>query len=135
MLVTDPENLFSQEEGIYVRGSLYEEALEAGLIYEGLSWIELMDYTHYYLEGMSSERPAHLELYSVYGDALLNQSCGIRIRGNESRSFPQKSFTLYSRKRYEKESFDPVLFDTGISYDSLILNNSKPASMLKRITM
>ena len=124
-LVTDPENLFSQEEGIYVRGSLYEEALEAGLIYEGLSWIELMDYTHYYLEGMSSERPAHLELYSVYGDALLNQSCGIRIRGNESRSFPQKSFTLYSRKRYEKESFDPVLFDTGISYDSLILNNSK----------
>ena len=47
------------------------------------------------------------------------------FRGNESRSFPQTSFTLYSRKRYEKESFDPVLFDTGISDDSLILNNSK----------
>ena len=57
-----------------MRGSLYEEALEAGLIYEGLSWIELMDYTHYYLEGMSSERPAHLELYSVYGDCLLYTS-------------------------------------------------------------
>ena len=124
-LVTDPEGLFSDEMGIYVRGSLYEDALDAGEIYEEFPWIELMDYTQYYWEGMESERPAHLELYSVYGDALLDQSCGIRIRGNESRSFPQKSFTLYSRKRYEKEAFDPVLFDSGISYPSLILNNSK----------
>ena len=84
-----------------------------------------MDYTQYYLEGSGSERQAHLELYSVFGDAILSQSVGIRIRGNESRSFPQKSFTLYSRERYEKEYFDPVLFDTGISYPSLILNNSK----------
>ena len=124
-LVTDPDSLFSSEEGIYVRGSLYDEALENGQIYSELPWIELMDYTQYYLEGLSSERSAHIELYSAYGDILLDQECGIRIRGNESRSFPQKSFTLYSRKRYEKESFDPVLFGTDISYPSLILNNSK----------
>ena len=124
-LVSDPDNLFSSENGIYVRGSLYDDALEAGTIWEEYSWTELMDYTQYYLEGSGSERQAHLELYSVFGDAILSQSVGIRIRGNESRSFPQKSFTLYSRERYEKEYFDPVLFDTGISYPSLILNNSK----------
>ena len=124
-LVSDPDNLFSSGSGIYVRGSLYDDALEAGLIYEDLPWSELMDYTNYYLEGMNAERQAHIELYSAYGDAILDQECGIRIRGNESRSFPQKSFTLYSRKRYEKEAFDPVLFDTGISYPSLILNNSR----------
>ena len=122
-LVSDPENLFSPE-GIYVRGSLYDNALETGLIYEELPWFELMDYTNYYIRGMAAEQPAHLELYSSYGDSLLDLSCGIRIRGNGSRSFPQKSFTLYSRKRYEQEAFDPVLFDTGISYPSLILNNS-----------
>ena len=124
-LVTDPDNLFSSETGIYVRGSLYEEALENGEIYEGLPWSMLLDYTQYSLRGTGSERSAHVELYSSWGDALLSQNCGIRIRGNESRSFPQKSFTLYSRERYEKEGFDPVLFDTGISYPSLILNNSK----------
>lgn len=124
-LVTEPDNLFSDETGIYVRGSLYEDALETGEIYEEFPWIELMDYTHYYLEGMDSERPVHLELYSIYGDALIDQSCGIRIRGNESRSFPQKSFTLYARKRYEKDSFDCRLFSDDFSLTSLILNNSK----------
>ena len=123
-LAADPENLFSSE-GIYVRGSLYEEALDAGLIYEGLSWIDLMDYTNYYARGMGTEQTAHIELYSPFGDTLLDQACGIRIRGNESRSFPQKSFTLYSRKRYGQEAFDPVLFGTDISYPSLILNNSR----------
>lgn len=124
-LSADPDHLFSDENGIYVRGSLYEDALEAGEISEEFPWIDLMDYTQYYLKGMESERPAHLELYSVYGDALLDQDCGIRIRGNESRSFPQKSFTLYSRKRYGEESFDTPFFDGEFSLSSLILNNSK----------
>ena len=124
-LTADPEALFSSENGIYVLGSLYDSALADGLIYPELPWSELMDYTNYYLEGMSSERPAHVELFSAYGDLLLDQECGIRIRGNASRNFPQKSFTLYSRNRYEKEAFDPTLFDTGISYPSLILNNSQ----------
>lgn len=124
-LVTDPDNLFSGEKGIYVRGDLYESSLSDGLIYSSLPWIELMDYTQYYLRGMEAERPVHMEIFSPYGDTVLSQDCGIRIRGNESRSFPQKSFTLFSRKRYESEAFPPVLFDTPTAYQSLILNNSK----------
>ena len=42
---------FSSETGIYVRGSLYEEALENGEIYEGLPWSMLLDYTQYSLRG------------------------------------------------------------------------------------
>lgn len=124
-LVTDPDNLFSNEKGIYVRGNLYESALSDGLIYSSLPWIELMDYTQYYLRGMEAERPVHMELFSPYGDTVISQDCGVRIRGNESRSFPQKSFTLFSRKRYESEAFPPVLFDTSTAHQSLILNNSK----------
>lgn len=124
-LVTDPDNLFSSEEGIYVRGALYDDAIDAGLIYNGLPWSYLTDYMNYYLEGKSSERAAHVQLFDTAHSLTLSQDCGIRIRGNESRHFPQKSFTLFSRKRYEKSTFDPVLFDTDISYPNLILSCSR----------
>lgn len=123
-LVTDPDNLFSDEEGIYVRGSLYDEAIEEGLIYNGLPWSYLTDYTNYHLDGPASERQAHLEFFQG-SLPLLSQECGIRIRGNESRSFAQKNFSLYARKRYDGETFEPVFFDTGISYPDLILNGSR----------
>ena len=124
-LVTDPENLFSSEKGIYVRGALYDNAIDAGLIYNGLPWSFLTDYTNYYLEGRSSERAAHVQLFDASHNLALSQDCGIRIRGNESRHFPQKSFTLFSRKKYGKSTFDPVLFDTDISYPNLILSCSR----------
>ena len=51
-----------------------------------------MDYLNYYQDGMDSERQAHLSIFSSKHNLLLEQDCGIRIRGNESRSFAQKSF-------------------------------------------
>ena len=123
-LVTDPENLFGFENGIYVRGELYENGILNGDIYPEFPWTDLMDYLNYYQDGMDSERQAHLSIFSSKHNLLLEQDCGIRIRGNESRSFAQKSFTLFSRKRYGSDGFSPVLFDSGISYPDLILNNS-----------
>ena len=124
-LVTDPDNLFSAENGIYVRGSLYDDAIDAGLIYNGLPWSYLTDYTNYYLEGKESERMAHVQLFDASGSETLSQNCGIRIRGNESRHFPQKSFTLFSRIRYGTSAFNAVLFDTDIAYPNLILNSAR----------
>ena len=129
-VVTAPDNLFDAENGIYVRGKLYEDGLEAGLINEDFPWIELMDYTNYYLEGTDSERDAHISFYDTSHALAFQLDCGIRIRGNESRNYPQKSFTLFARKRYGTESFAPVFFDSGISYPDLILNNGR---QLKKI--
>ncbi|MCI9681654.1 MAG: hypothetical protein HFI26_09735 [Lachnospiraceae bacterium] len=129
-LVTDPANLFDSESGIYIRGSRYEEGLKNVEISPDLSWSELTDYLNYYLEGAASERPAHLAFFDPQHARLTEQECGIRIRGNESRNFPQKSFTLFSRNRYEAKTFEPVFFDTGFSYPTLILNNS---SQLKKV--
>lgn len=123
-LVTDPDNLFSDQDGIYIRGALYDDAIDAGLIYNGLPWSYLTDYTNYYQEGRNSERLAHIQLFDAAGSETLSQNCGIRIRGNESRHFPQKSFTLFARGAYGSSSFDPVLLGTGISYPNLILNNT-----------
>lgn len=129
-LVTDPDNLFSSETGIYVRGALYDDAMEAGLIYNGLPWTYLTEYTNYYLEGAEAERPVYIQFFDASREDTLAQDCGIRIRGNESRHFPQKSFSLYARSRYGFSSFSPVFFDTGISYPNLILNSGR---QLKKI--
>lgn len=129
-LVTDPDNLFSSETGIYVRGALYDDAIEAGLIYNGLPWTYLTEYTNYYLEGAEAERPVYIQFFDASREETLAQDCGIRIRGNESRHFPQKSFSLYARSRYGSSSFSPVFFDTGISYPNLILNSGR---QLKKI--
>lgn len=124
-LVTDPDNLFDEEGGIYVRGSRYEKGLENGEISPGLSWSQMTDYLNYYLRGSVSERPVRLTLMDSSHSLILDEECGIRIRGNQSRSFPQKSFTLFARKRYGTDAFAPVFFDTGISYSELILNSGK----------
>lgn len=129
-LVTDPDNLFSSETGIYVRGALYDDAMEAGLIYNGLPWTYLTEYTNYYLEGAEAERPVYIQFFDASREETLAQDCGIRIRGNESRHFPQKSFSLYARSRYGSSSFSPVFFDTDISYPNLILNSGR---QLKKI--
>lgn len=129
-LVTDPDNLFSSGTGIYVRGALYDDAMEAGLIYNGLPWTYLTEYTNYYLEGAEAERPVYIQFFDASREETLAQDCGIRIRGNESRHFPQKSFSLYARSRYGSSSFSPVFFDTGISYPNLILNSGR---QLKKI--
>lgn len=129
-LVTDPDNLFSSETGIYVCGALYDDAMEAGLIYNGLPWTYLTEYTNYYLEGAEAERPVYIQFFNASREETLAQDCGIRIRGNESRHFPQKSFSLYARSRYGSSSFSPVFFDTGISYPNLILNSGR---QLKKI--
>ena len=121
---TDPDNLFA-EDGIYVRGSLYEDALEDGIINSELPWIELMHYTNYYVDGMESERDAYIQLFSGDGELLLDQACGIRVRGGESRSFPQKSFTLFARARYGDSTFDTDIFGEETGYSSLIVNQGQ----------
>ena len=129
-LVTDPGNLFDGERGIYIRGNQYNQGLENIEISPDLPWTMLTDYMNYYWDGSTSERPVHLDFFDSNHVLSTAQECGIRIRGNESRNFPQKSFTLFSRKRYESQTFAPVFFDTGISYPDIILNN---AIQLKKI--
>lgn len=124
-LISEPDNLFSDERGIYVRGSVYEQALQDGIIYEEFPWIDLMDYMNYHREGSESERRAQLTIFDSESTVRIDQECGIRIRGNASRSFPQKSFTLFARKRYGNNTFASVFSDPDETCPTLILNNSR----------
>ncbi|MCI9135643.1 MAG: hypothetical protein HFI31_15890 [Lachnospiraceae bacterium] len=123
-LIADPDSLFGPDNGIYVLGTPYEEGLHSGEISEASYWFDLFSYTNYFKDGPESERKAHVELFQADRQLAFAQDCGIRIRGNATRIFPQKSFTLFSRNRYGASSFTSVPFDPELSYSDLILNNS-----------
>lgn len=111
-LVTDPDNLFSDQRGVYVTGT------------NGTSgWCSETKRN----VNQDWERSVNLEYYNTAGETILNQLAGIKIFGACSRTrFPQKSFALFARNVYGKGSFEAQLFpDKGIfEFESFILRSS-----------
>ncbi|MBR6537030.1 MAG: CotH kinase family protein [Lachnospiraceae bacterium] len=87
-LVSDPENLYSEETGIVTN---YEE--------RGREW----------------ERPAHFEYFLPEGVREISMNVGIRINGAYSRRFEMKSFRLYAREEYDtQKNFEYDFFSNGL---------------------
>ena len=157
-LVTDPDNLFDYESGIYCLGQKYggqgggerpkeeepkrEEEQPGGSKQErqpeerredrkmaGNPWEMPANYTQ---RGKEWERVANFTLFES-GQKVLEQNVGIRIKGNYSRSLPQKSFNVYTREDYGAAEFDYDFFSGEAvkakngkaikKYDGLVLRN------------
>ena len=162
-LVTDPDNLFGYENGIYCLGQAYggqqqqqpddkpkeEEAPKEGekpreengpehkepednrvpRQRAGNPWEMPANYT---MRGREWEREASFTLFDN-GEKVIEQNVGIRIKGNYSRSLPQKSFTVYTREDYGTPEIDYDLFSGKATkakngkaikkYDGLVLRN------------
>lgn len=125
-LVTDPDNLFDNEKGIYCLGKVFEENRNGG---RRNSWEYLANYS---MKGKEWERPASFTLFEN-GEKILEQNVGIRIKGNYSRSLPQKSFNIYTRQEYGAAEFDYDFFSGKAvkakngkaikKYDGIVLRN------------
>ena len=84
-IVTDADNLFDDEIGIY---------LQKNCTNKGKEW----------------ERPVHID-YIKDNEAVLSQDCGIRIQGGYSRGEYQKSLRFYAKSDYGEKSFKYDFFD------------------------
>ncbi len=102
-LVTDPENLFNYDTGIYVKGRIFDTQNTTGVE----AWNMVANYTQ---KGKDWERPALIEVFDK-GKKVLSQNVGIRIKGATSRSTPQKSFNIYAREEYGNEKLEYDFFD------------------------
>ena len=91
-LVTDPNNLFDYEKGIYVKGKIYDQS--PGNMMQ--SWSHPANYTQ---SGKEWERPANITVFEK-GAATYNANVGIRMHGAATRADAQKSFNLYARTDY-----------------------------------
>ena len=137
-LVTDPDNLFGYENGIYVKGKVYDEqngqtnpqnpqdpqqpggpgqggwqmpgwgGQAGGWGFNMMNPWEIP--ANYNQKGREWERVANFEMFEN-GESVVKQNVGIRIKGAASRNSAQKSFTLYARKDYGKAELEYDFFD------------------------
>ncbi|MDE5584635.1 MAG: lamin tail domain-containing protein [Ruminococcus sp.] len=125
-IVTDPENLFDYDTGIYVKGKYYDMYFSSKIE----AWNRKANYTQ---KGREWEREAFFEVFDS-GKHILSQNVGIRIKGATSRSTPQKSFNIYAREEYGNKKLDYDFFDGRAvseadgkiidSFDSLVIRNA-----------
>lgn len=111
-LVTDPDNFFGYENGIYVTGPPKPSSGENCDGGENF-WQDW-------------ERPVHVSMIETDGTLAFEQNAGVKIFGGCSRGNAQKSLSLRFRKEYGKEGLNYKVFpdlDLDMFY-SLNLRNS-----------
>lgn len=108
-LVSDPDNLFSDERGIYATGP------NASSEYPYLGANFWKDW----------ERDAHVELFSG-GSTVFTEGCGVKIFGQLSRTYEKKSLKLVFRDCYGASDLEAKVFDSRSyeTFGSLILRTS-----------
>ncbi len=124
-LVTDPDNLFNVDYGIYVVGSHFQGKTAA------TEWTTPANDrklgANYNQRGREWERPAHWTYTSAGGKEVIFESdLMIRIFGAFSRYQKQRNFALIARKGYGGSTLDYPFFSNRpfTSYESLVLRCS-----------
>ncbi|OUM62295.1 hypothetical protein PIROE2DRAFT_11443 [Piromyces sp. E2] len=104
-LITDPDNFFDEETGIYVSGKTYHEWLA-----ENPANAFVKNHRapcNYNGKGKEYERPTTFQYIPGNKTTVdITHDLGIRIKGKASRSFFQKSFRLISRDDYGKKNLN-----------------------------
>lgn len=131
-LVTDPDNLFDDQIGIYGNGKALKDYIaEAGTVNgeipegytdkEGNQHYMYMS-TNAYNVGREWEREAYVTYFDNDHDRQMEQSVGIRISGESTRNAAQKSFNLFARSIYGNDLLQYNFFDDR-EYSSVKLRN------------
>ena len=127
-IVTNPENLFNPEIGIYVTGTMY------------VNWINSDEYdpmvrpwddesrTNYYMKGKDWEREASITIFDK-GEIIVQQNMGIRIKGGSTRNNPAKSFNLFARKKYGNPSIEAKIFEDNYDKNGNLITRYKSLSL------
>ncbi|MDD2387335.1 MAG: CotH kinase family protein [Bacteroidales bacterium] len=105
-IITDKDNLFDADEGIYILGNN----------------------NNYWRRGKAWERDVFIEIFDKSGDKIIDQMAGMRIHGGGNRQSNQKSLRLYSRNKFGKGWIKYPLFEDKPHIDSckrLLLRNVK----------
>jgi len=115
-LIADPDDLFGDEEGIYVTGEEYDTWYQNGC--EGDE-----PKPHFKERGKEWEREAVFELFDAKESAI-QQQVGIRIQGNSTRGSEDKRFNVYTRAEYGSNFFAEPLFTNSQKQRSVIVHTS-----------
>lgn len=109
-VTTDPDKLWNEDYGIYVKGTQY---LSDPPYFGANFWDD-------------TEIPAHIELVTANGESLLAQDCGLKIHGGWTRYLSLKSIRPMAKGKYGKDYFSYPLFDDkpNLFYKRFVLRNA-----------
>lgn len=119
-VTSDPYNLYDYEHGIMVEGKIRDEYVNSDEYVSG----KLTQPANFTQEGRDWERDAFVEILSPDGERLIAQDAGIRIFGHASRQYYYKSFKLYAREEYGKDTFDYPFFPDNLPGDKSKVQDS-----------
>ena len=109
-ITTDPDNLFDENQGIYVLGNSFKEFRENNDLTES-NWYRWE--ANYLNRGQEWEREATIHVFDETKNLELKQNVGIRIQGGVSRGLYPKSLNIYAREIYGSNEMLYDFFDTG----------------------
>ena len=113
-LVSDPDNLTSQDRGIMIKGPNALAEFPYGSMNKGANF------------WMDWEREAHVEMFLGNGQQVISQECGIKLHGQYSRAADVKAFKVIARNAYGKNRFEYPIFTKRDyeEYQSFVLRAS-----------
>ncbi|MDE5855298.1 MAG: CotH kinase family protein, partial [Ruminococcus sp.] len=115
-LITDPDNLFDPDKGIYVVGKNWNWGT-------GDVWAEDNDpktMRNFHGRGKDWERGASITVFEN-GNTIVEQNMGIRIKGSSSRNAAQKSFNLFARSDYGSSKLNYPIFPDNTDYSGNLI--------------
>ncbi len=95
-IVTDADNLYGEEYGIFVQGS--GNGRPGNGQSSACNW------------NMDWQRPMNVELLNTEGEMVVNQETGMERCGGWSRAWTPYSFKIRANKQYELQSYMPYEF-------------------------
>ncbi len=109
-LSTNPEHFWDNDSGIYVLGPNASSEFP----YFGANFWQ------------DWERPIHIEMFEPDGELAFSIDAGVKIYGNYSRAYPQKSLTIFARGAYGSTAINYQVFpEKDIeSFEAIVLRNS-----------
>lgn len=93
-MVVNPNDFFS-ERGIYVIGTMADEAVDPDMTYLPGKYP-----ANYNIESEDMRRKAHINLWDADKNMIAEEDLDVGIHGGYSKSFRQKGFNLYSVEEY-----------------------------------
>ena len=107
-VISDPDNLFGEEKGIFVQGRTYRENHRDTDRY----WAYFP--ANFRQKGRAWEREAILEFFGADRERILAAKAGIRIKGGRTAGLMPKGLNLFARKAYDgNRVFQADLFGNG----------------------
>jgi len=127
-LVTDPENLFNPDFGIYVTGTMYQEWKNSEEYDPKQKLWDKNSKCNFFMKGTEWEREAFLTIFDK-GEMILQQNVGIRVKGGATRNYPAKSFNIYARKKYGKSRIETDILNDNYDINGNLITSYKGLSI------